>query len=69
MVIIFDVNKLAPHEALVQASQKYDKAAMAKDDWPYTISQRHFSVSFSQTLTLSLSGTYTKLRCPSIQPG
>ena len=38
MVIIFDVNKLAPHEALVQASQQYDDVAMAKDDWPYAIS-------------------------------
>ena len=39
MVIIFNVNKLAPHEALVQASQQYDDVAMAKDDWPYTISR------------------------------
>ena len=38
MVIIFDVDKLAPHEALVQASQQYDDVAMAKDDWPYAIS-------------------------------
>ena len=38
MVIIFDMNKLAPHEALVQASQQYNDVAMAKDDWPYTIS-------------------------------
>ena len=38
MVIIFNVDKLAPHEALVQASQQYDNVAMAKDDWPYAIS-------------------------------
>ena len=37
MVIIFDVDKLAPHEALVQASQQYDQVAMAKDDWGYTL--------------------------------
>ena len=35
IVIIFDVDKLAPHEALVQASQQYNDIAMAKDDWPY----------------------------------
>ena len=37
MVIIFDMDKLAPHEALVQASQQYDQVAMAKDNWPYAL--------------------------------
>ena len=37
MVIIFDMDKLAPHEALVQASQQYDEVAMAKDDWAYVL--------------------------------
>ena len=37
IVIIFDVDKLAPHEALVQASQQYDEARMARNDWPYAL--------------------------------
>ena len=37
ILIIFDVDKLAPHEALVQASQQYGQVAMAKDDWGYTL--------------------------------
>ena len=37
-MIIFNIDKLTPHEALVQASQQYNNMAMAKDDWPYAIS-------------------------------
>ena len=51
MVIIFDVNKLTPHEALVQASQQYDDVAMAKDNWPYAISHETLEcVLFADTI-------------------
>ena len=39
MVIIFNAKKLAPHEALIFASQQYDDVAMGKDEWPYAMSQ------------------------------
>ena len=39
MVIIFDVNKLSPHEVFLHVSQQYDAKLMKKDDWAYVINE------------------------------
>ena len=58
IVIIFDVDKLAPHEALVQASQQYDQVAMAKDDWPYALNTDTLQCVLFAIWIASWNGSY-----------